>query len=85
MLSSLGYRGGDHGGGAVSFKDSLLESGWMELHHLENQTLKPSAIQNYGPDSSAGSQWVPLRTRLFSFSGGRGEIGEPPGKVLESD
>lgn len=47
--------------------------------------LKPSVMQNYCPKSFAGSQWVPLRTRLFSFSGGQGEIGEPPGKVLESD
>lgn len=42
-------------------------------------------MQNFCLTPSVGSLWVPVRTRLFNFSGGQGEIGEPPGKALESD
>lgn len=78
--------GGDQGRERASFKVTLLENGPIRSYAaLENPTRKPAAMQNDCPESSVGSQWVSLRTRLFSFSGGQGEIGEPPGKVLESD
>ena len=45
----------------------------------------PKLMQNYRPKSSEGSQWGPLRRRLFSLSGGQGEPGESPGswKVIK--